>query len=178
MRRSLSVALTAVALAATVGAAAWVAAEDARDGYLVTEPRVAVEPGADGWATIGESSVRLVSFSRERVVTGEYGDPWTPPEGYGAWRLVIDVESTRDDVVSCAPRVVDAAGRLFTPIDRDVVELPEWNATELDCGMQDDPRLETLFVMPDDAEPARVELVDPFGRTFSPEFYRFGIDGR
>ncbi|WP_261165882.1 hypothetical protein [Microbacterium sp. Marseille-Q6965] len=178
MRRPLSVALTGLGLVAALAATTWIAAEDAREGYFATEPRVAVAPGADGWATIGESSVRLASLSREHVVTDEYGAVWVAPDGYAAWRLVIDVETSAGDAVSCAPRVVDAAGRVFTPVDGDAVDLTGWNAAELDCGVQDDPRLETLFVLPDDAEPARVEIVDPLGWTFSPEFYRFELTDR
>lgn len=177
MRRSLAVAFTGVALAAAIGLTVWIVADDARRGYLETEPRVAVEPDAGGWATIGESSVRLAAFAPERSVTTDDGETWLAPDGYTAWRLEIEVESTMDELDSCTPRVVDAAGRTFTPIDPDAVGYPDLNIATLDCGLQDDPRLEVLFVLPDDAEPARVELVDAVGWGFSPAFYRFPLAG-
>lgn len=176
MRRSLRVAITGVALVVATGLTAWIAAENARDGYLTTAPRIAVEPDADGWATIGESSVRLVAFAPEHSVTdGE--ETWVAPDGYRAWRLEIEVESTRDDVEGCMPRVIDEDGRTFTPVDPDAVQLPGLNFATLDCGVQDDPRSSVLFVLPEDAVPARVELIDAVGWSYSPEFYRFALDG-
>lgn len=177
MRRTLAAAALGTALVAALGLTAWVAADEARRGYLALQPRIAVEPGADGWATIGASSARLESFERVPAVT-EAGESWLAPDGFAAWRLEIEVESRAEDVVACTPRVIDAQGREFTAVDPDAVDLPTTNIDSLDCGLQDDPRTTVLFVLPEDAVPVRVELVDEFGLNFSPEFYRFAVDGR
>ena len=177
MRRSLTMAAIGVALAAAIGLTSWIVAADARKGYLSTEPRVAVDAGEDGWATIGESSVRIVSLAPENSVS-EAGETWIAPDGFTAWRLEIEVESSLEEVEGCMPRVVDEAGRVFTPVDPDAVALPTLNFDTLDCGLQDDPRTDVLFVLPDDAVPARVEVVDDLGWNFSPEFYRFTLGDR
>ena len=178
MRRWLGATLVWGGLAAALGTSAWIVTEQARAGYLSTEPLVAIEPGGDGWATIDGSSVRVMSFEQERVVKGDYGERVQAPEGYRIWRLEIAVESDLDDTVRCQPRVIDERGRTFTPVDDAAVDLPVWNDTELDCGARDDPSLETRFVLPEDATPVRLDLVDDSGWNFSPEFYRFPLTDR
>ncbi|GAA4288529.1 hypothetical protein [Georgenia daeguensis] len=151
-----------VLLVPALAALGWTVSAEARDGWWVREPHRAVLPGAEGWAAIEGTAVRLVELSRVEELTDSFtGEPWHPPEGYDVWRISIEVRSDLEEVRYCDVRLLDGEGRVFTTPGQvpDIPGAPVMSS--LSCGGAEEgtePSTEAWFVLPEGSEPARLDL--------------------
>ena len=153
--------LALVLLVPALAAMWWTVGDALRDGWLADQPRVAVRPGAGGWTTAEETSVRVVGLTEVVGIDDALGgEPWQAPPGYAAWRLVLDVRSTATDAALCEVHLADHDGRLFGVPDR-VPEMPEYVPTTFSCGLPGEgqgSRVETVFVVPSGVDPVEVRV--------------------
>ncbi len=167
----------AVALALLVPAAAglgWLTSEDGRKSWWVIDDHIAVRPSAGGWATIGDTMLRLTSFEQVRVLPDDFRESWSPPPGYDAWLIVVDSRTEGDVVRYCDVTLVDSEGRSFA-VPGQVPPMPGYQDGTIVCGApspEAEPaepgsggelrpgvfRSEVLLLTPSSAEPVEVRL--------------------
>jgi hypothetical protein len=154
--------IAVVLLVPALAALGWTVSAEARDGWWVSEPRRAVTPDDEGWASIDGTAVRVDDLRQVEQLTDAFsGEAWYPPEGYDVWRVSIDVRSDLEEVRYCEVRLLDGEGRIFSPPGL-VPKIPgAIVAPSLSCGGAEDglgPTTETWFVLPEGSEPARLDL--------------------
>lgn len=152
---------TAVAVVGLVGSLAgwgWFATEQARDGWWALGQHEAVEPDAEGWASIDTLSVRLTG-----VDTATELDEEQPPEGYHYLLLDFEVEAPEaSETGSCEVQVRDTQGRLF--LAGQEVPRADPYVSSLRCGTSDpaeDPvptDQSVVVLVPVDATPESVRV--------------------
>ena len=136
----------------------WFASGNAREGWWAFGQHVAIEPDAQGWATVETVRVRLTGAETATEIDGE-----APPAGFTYLELDFAVESTETEAWrTCTVQVRDAEGRLFES-GREVPRSDPY-LTELTCGTDDpdeDPvptAQSVLVLVPVDAEPVSVRV--------------------
>lgn len=153
----------------------WFGTEDARADWWRVENHVAVAPGAQGWAVIGDTALRLESFERLRVLQQDLEEEFHPPPGYTLWRAEVAARSDFPEPRYCDVTVVDAHGRTFSS---PALGVPGYNTSDVSCGERPDPEDlfeeppapgepeprpgqnsgEVLFLLPADADPVEVRV--------------------
>jgi hypothetical protein len=137
---------------------------DLKDGYELVnrlEPRQAVTAGADGWAGLPGTRIRLVELATV-TVTGYGSRPFPLPDGVRAWRARLDFETTDPErVKGCQLSLEDRSGRLYgaDPDELDGSRVRPGFCTPEDDGTGPAYEREVYFVMPESADPAAVRIV-------------------
>ncbi|UFU03704.1 hypothetical protein LQF12_03600 [Ruania suaedae] len=149
--------LVLVAVLALV-ALGWQVTREARVNWWPTGPHEAIGPGED----FAGVQVELVGLEPAGRVT-EWDTPWSPPEGFEAWRTSLAVTTTQEELVSMEVLVETADGRQFAagehvPFSADGYE---WSLSVAVPEEGEDPIPEVqhlLVLLPADAEPAAVRI--------------------
>ncbi|PZF84604.1 hypothetical protein [Jiangella anatolica] len=146
-RNRFALPVMVVALAAL----AWPVSETARDVWWPRGQHVAVSPGGDGRAVVGDVSLSLASFGRADDVPDQ-----PAPDGYTVWRAELASDGGGGESLNCTAQLQDADGRRYTAGSR---YLPSYDdeSIGLYCGGPDGGGV-AYFLLPDDAEPDAVRV--------------------
>lgn len=160
------------AMVLVLAALGWTVSERARDVWWGGAPHVAHEPSADGWATIDERDLRVVSFSEvtdppPHEITGE---PRERP-GNTIWRAELESRAS-GDTKACPAELEDDSGRRFGG-ESPVVPSFSDETYAVECGGGDEPVSVLYFLLPDDAAPAAIRVTSP---ALNPDYWRLPVD--
>ncbi|SDU71858.1 hypothetical protein [Jiangella alkaliphila] len=137
---------------------AWPGSEAARDLWWPRGEHVPVSPGGsgdsssgDGWATVGDVSLRLAAFGPADELPD---DP--PPDGYAVWRAELAADGDRDEPLACTAQLQDADGNRYTAGSR---HLPSYEdeSVGVECGGPEGGGV-VYFLLPGGAEPDAVRV--------------------
>lgn len=144
------VALPAMVLA--LAGLAWPASEPARELWWPRGEHVAVSPGGDGWAALGDVSLRLAAFDRAEELPD---DP--VPDGYVAWRAELATDGDGGDPLACSAQLQDTDGNRYGAGSR---HLPSYDdeSAGVECGGADEEAGVVYFLLPGGAEPDVVRV--------------------
>jgi len=151
-----------IALVLGLAGTAWASTDFLRTTWRMAEPRSAVTAGEDGTATLDGLTVGLVEAVDLGAAPSLPGSDWQPPDGFHAWRVVLETTSTNEDLITCDVALVDDRGRQFLAnyfVDS-FVEGYEYSYTCGVIGPDDDigPQQALLVLVPEDATPRSVQI--------------------
>ncbi|WP_116948699.1 hypothetical protein [Jiangella endophytica] len=128
----------------------WPASEAARELWWPRGEHVPVSPAGDGWAAVGDVSLRLAAFGPADELPD---DP--PPDGYAVWRAEL-VTDGGDDPLPCSAELQDAGGHRYAAGSR---YLPSYEdeSVSIECGGAEGGGV-AYFLLPHDAEPDVVRV--------------------
>ena len=164
-----------VAALGLLGLVTWRA--EAVQAWWTTQPHRAAVADADGWATVGDVSYRLVGLEEVGALDDGFGGTVEAPDGYAL--LAADLSARSQDrppgseaepSSSCASELQDTAGRTYAAgaSALDGVPFPE----PLTCAGPVSARVTQYFLVPDGAVPSEVRVVD---RTLLPAYWSLPV---
>lgn len=156
---------------------AWIATDYARTTWRAAQPSQPAAVDASGAATVHGITVSLVEATDLGAAPSLPGSDWQPPAGFHAWRVVLDTESTNEEIVTCDVVLVDGQGRQFFAnyfVDN-FVDGYEFSYYCGAPGPGDDvpPQQAMLVLVPADAEPLTVQVTS---MSLNPDYVELAID--
>lgn len=175
-RRDRARIATVIALVLGLVGTAWVSTDFLRTTWRSAEARVAVAVDDDGVASLAGVAVSLVEAVDLGGAPSLPGSDWQPPDGFHAWRVVLETSSTNEDVTTCDVALVDDRGREFVAnqfVDS-FVDGYEFSYTCGVIGPDDDtgPQQALLVLVPADATPVSVQIAS---FTFNPDYIELPV---
>lgn len=168
--------LQVVALVIGLVGTAWVSTDHLRTVWPGAAPREPVAVGSAGEATLAGIVVSLVEAIDLGATPSLPGSDWQPPDGFHAWRVVLETSSTNADVFTCDVAIVDDRGRQFLAnhfVDS-FVDGYVWSYTCGEVEPEDEvgPQQAMLVLVPADAE---VRTVRIWSTSLNPDFIELEI---
>ena len=155
-------ALQVLALIVGLLGTAWISTDYFRTAWRELQPNQAVAVAQAGTATLVGITVSLAEVTDLGATPSLPGSDWQPPVGFHAWRIVLDSQSTNDDLIICDVALVDDQGRRFyAAYFVGFADGYEWSYRCGKPGPSDEvPRQQALLALvPADAEPVVVRIM-------------------